>query len=907
MDWQKALVYDNETNRDLTPYVKSIRKVDNDYYDIIFENGYFHYSASRISYFTKPQEIDSRQYIFVVNEIPMQHIKKILQFGHFLKFEGENGFITTVRESDVKRLKNVKENKSIAEVINYLSEVAILDRETEGSNDDASFLETQIAQMDVRIDSTLASFLIGEEVIQRQDDNPIIAPFASNASQLKAIKNALTSNISIIEGPPGTGKTQTILNIIANLLIRDKTIAVVSGNNEATRNVFEKLKEKRLGSICAELGNKDNRDQFFSITHSKDELKEMLSIYRKAPSNNEIKEIESKVNDFYNAILEEAETRGRIRELEIEKRDNDIAMEGKEIKPPRFFNKSLSSANCLKLAAYVELLYSKKSANVVKKIKMRFKFGFWPQEDFKPGLLIDYLQNRYYTEKLREEKEKLDELESRYPKENEETLLSSYQDISNRKLLAYLNNKYKGLKDKQFSSNSYRYASDFTCHFPVVLSTTHSIQACKPSLGLFDYVIVDEASQVGLSSAVLALASCKNIVIVGDSKQLPHVIQNRLIEPLKGIRSRYKLPQHIDYIKYSLLESVKKKYGASIPNTLLNEHYRCDPDIIGFCNKRFYNNALVIHTCHNKGEGITIIETPAHSALGRTNERQAKIILEEILPHVDDKKDLGVVAPYRAQVELIQKTLNSPDILVDTVHKFQGKERATMVLSTTSDRTVLYEDPECIDFLNNPNLINVAFSRAKNRLYIIASKEALTQKGTLLEDISRYCNHNLLDYNRVDTSVYSIFDLMTNEYNKILEPLKKKVIKISNFESENIMWALLKNICDSGQYGLLSLCFNYPMRKIVDYNRIIDEKDRAFVLNPNTHCDFVLYSLIDKAISLIIEVDGKQHEEETQRLRDERKDKILDEFHINHIRIKTTSVEVEETIRKALSQSTASK
>ena len=71
-----------------------------------------------------------------------------------------------------------------------------------------------------------------------------IFPFGLNESQLEAVENAFSSQISIIEGPPGTGKTQTILNIIANILVNKKTVAIVSNNNPAVENVYEKMEKK---------------------------------------------------------------------------------------------------------------------------------------------------------------------------------------------------------------------------------------------------------------------------------------------------------------------------------------------------------------------------------------------------------------------------------------------------------------------------------------------------------------------------------------------------------------------------------------------------------------------------------------------------------------------------------------
>lgn len=68
--------------------------------------------------------------------------------------------------------------------------------------------------------------------------------------------------MSVIEGPPGTGKTQTILNIIANAVMRGESVAVVSNTNSATENVFEKLRKYNVDFIAAPLGNKTNKETF---------------------------------------------------------------------------------------------------------------------------------------------------------------------------------------------------------------------------------------------------------------------------------------------------------------------------------------------------------------------------------------------------------------------------------------------------------------------------------------------------------------------------------------------------------------------------------------------------------------------------------------------------------------------
>ena len=74
----------------------------------------------------------------------------------------------------------------------------------------------------------------------------------------------MENQISVIQGPPGTGKTQTILNIIANIILQGKTVQIVSNNNSATNNVYEKLCSPKynLGFIAATLGKSENKKSF---------------------------------------------------------------------------------------------------------------------------------------------------------------------------------------------------------------------------------------------------------------------------------------------------------------------------------------------------------------------------------------------------------------------------------------------------------------------------------------------------------------------------------------------------------------------------------------------------------------------------------------------------------------------
>lgn len=902
MDWQKYCVIDNKTHRDITDRIKNMHKsmIKSRYYVCFYiKEKEYEYSLDRLTCLKDPQVVDlADRYVFV-NGILQTDIVLILKFQDWYKIQYTSGAVETVHEKKLQLIKDRKKEPSVCNIIGYLTDIAANENDSlYQDEDEPNFLEKQLSSIPILENTVLSALISDKEIKAIQDDGPIIAPFSSNESQLKATHNALHHNISEIQGPPGTGKTQTILNIISNLLIRGKTIAVVSGNNEATRNVYEKLQKEGLGEICAFLGNKENIKEFFSQDHSKTQMLEYAESFRHRIDAHELRLLERAVLEIYRDINEKAKLKAEIDELRIEKEINDESYSKDTLKRPSKLKKKMSAKCCLELAALLEAA-TIKAPSLLTRLKLFLFYKIDLKKELDISMIIDYLQNRYYVEKLKENEETLRKIERRYSDNKNKETLEKFQKASKAYLMSSLLQKYSSFKEKKYYASSYRKHQSFVAHYPIVLSTTHSLNSCSPEGVLYDYVIIDESSQVNLTSAAIALSRAKRAIIVGDSKQLPHIVPENLKGPLEMIKEKYSVPSFFDYTRNSLLESIQIKYDSQLPITLLNEHYRCDPEIIGFCNKRFYDGNLVIETEHHDKGGITIIETPSHTAEGRCNRRQAEIIRSEILP-TEKENEVGIVAPYRKQVALIKDYIRDESILVDTVHKFQGKERDTMILSTTADRTVISDDPEHIDFLNNPNLINVAISRAKKHLYVIASSEALSQEGTLLCDLAKYVSCYCQNSNKIKTKVYSVFDLMYDEYSPILQDMKNRILKVSDFQSENIIATIIDEICRSKKYGLLSFKHNYPLRKIVNPKDYENPEERNFILSPGSHCDFILFDKLNKRIRLCIEVDGKQHEEKIQKGRDEKKDSILHQADLKVIRIKTTDLNVKERIEEAL-------
>jgi superfamily I DNA and/or RNA helicase len=134
-------------------------------------------------------------------------------------------------------------------------------------------------------------------------------------------------------------------------------------------------------------------------------------------------------------------------------------------------------------------------------------------------------------------------------------------------------------------------------------SSTFSSTNSFPPGTVFDYVIVDEASQVDLATGCLALTCAKNTVAVGDAKQLPNVLPAPTKDALEGLFVATKLSPSVNAATNSFLQSICSTLPKA-PQTLLKEHYRCHPKIANFLNQKFYGGKLIVLTSDQGEEGV---------------------------------------------------------------------------------------------------------------------------------------------------------------------------------------------------------------------------------------------------------------------------------------------------------------
>ena len=374
-------------------------------------------------------------------------------------------------------------------------------------------------------------------------------------------------------------------------------------------------------------------------------------------------------------------------------------------------------------------------------------------------------------------------------------------------------------------------SKEFTFEYPIIFSTTYSIGKCFNRNYKFDYLIIDEASQVDLITGALALYSAKNAVIVGDRKQLPNVIPSDSLSKIEEFSKKYNISSDYDYTKQSFLTSIIESLDY-VNKVLLKEHYRCHPKIINFCNKKFYNNELVILT-EDKGEEDVMkvyITVKGSHARGHYNQRQIDVIYKEIMPELKQKlseDEIGIVSPYNEQKIRLQDAINNEDIQVDTVHKYQGREKDAIIITTVNN--------QISEFIDDPKMLNVAITRSKRFLRLVVSNE-ICEKDSNINNLIKYIKYN--NFEVVKSNVKSIFDLLYKE-NRLarLKYLKDKK-RISLYDSENIAYSEIENILND--YNGLDMAAHIPLLRILDNTNLLNKDELKYVVNEWTHVDFII-------------------------------------------------------------------
>lgn len=670
--------------------------------------------------------------------------------------------------------------------------------------------------------TALAALLAGDPTADGAAAGDLLTVSPLSEAQRAAVVSALSNQLTVVTGPPGTGKSELVLNLVANGLIRGETVLVASRNNKAVDVVVERFRGLTDEATMVRVGRSSFRGQAIAL------MRKVVAGVR-PPAASEVARAQVDLDavrrdraDLINAARDRtaADSRcsrseqqweeaarslaaaevGVAREEAVEpgpvSLDEVVALRtwlearaagrrsiierlASMIKPerpikstrsvvalwraksPRLFRAEVESASWADLVAIAQHAeYIKRAALAWRQLQDDSMFAAMQRS---PQSLSDAVEAVTAREA---------NAGRRYLAVERQRVLADLPHEEQQKLAEYLravdqlsgSERLGGRMYAQLKALESRLFADVQRVFPVWAITTLTARSNLPQEpGLFDLLIVDEASQCDLPSAFPLLARAKRAVVIGDDKQLIHVT------PLRPEAEQALAVEHglgaeelvnYSYRDVSLFTRARHIVTDRSAMTLLDEHYRSHPLIIGFSNHRFYGGRLSVFT---EPERLIVASGPGNSAVRWTdvagvtvrpstgsayNDAEVDGVVRAVGDLIRDEGptvSIGVVTPFRAQKERITRelarrfdttTLESHKVIVDTAHGFQGDERDVIVFSTVISSGAR---PGTVGFVEgNPNLFNVAVTRARSLLVIVGDEGVCKSRDGLLGDLARY-------------------------------------------------------------------------------------------------------------------------------------------------------------------------
>lgn len=664
-----------------------------------------------------------------------------------------------------------------------------------------------------------------------------------NLDQLLAINNAMKYPLAYIQGPPGTGKTNTIINTIVTAFFNERTVLFASYNNHPINSVFEKLidmeyRGRKIPFPVLRVGNMDKLKEAIEYIKNVYSQVQKIAIYESTLDRNKDTRIErakklSELLKKYEDVLDLKERRETL----------DRMME--------YQNRMKAS---LKTTLFQEDLQGRQLRQVQNKISALGEVTDREALELVDSDLEELYKYLFYTsaryiKRLGEEKYR----ELRYILFEEE---EDKQVISFSKYL----NKTANVKKLQRI-------------FPIVITTCISAHKLGEPEPMFDMTIIDEASQCNTAVSLVPVIRGENLMLVGDPQQLNPVI---LLDEMANqkLRKRYQVADEYDYRKNSIYKTFLACDAVS-DEVLLHNHYRCNPKIIGFNNKKYYNSKLNICSKSTETKPLVFIDVKSdRSDLKNTADREVEEIVRYACLNRD--KAIGVITPFVNQKKRIEEAIKREkldNVACGTVHAFQGDEKDVVLFSTAITSQTQAGTYEWLK--NNKELINVATSRAREKLIVLSDYENLTR---LHQKDGEDDLFELVEYVRKN-----------GESQVTKKHVNSRALGVKPFSTATED-AFMSNLNHALENIWLSQN-RYHVKKEVAISQVFENNVNYSDLFYSGRFDFVVYERqgqIDMPV-LAIELDGKEHfEDEVVKNRDRKKNEICRAHNMQIIRVENS-------------------
>lgn len=253
---------------------------------------------------------------------------------------------------------------------------------------------------------------------------------------------------------------------------------------------------------------------------------------------------------------------------------------------------------------------------------------------------------------------------------------------------------------------------------------------------MFDVAIIDEVCKATLPEILSPLVISKKAVLLGDPKQLPPVFCSEEQEIIRSI-------QNCNLNRFMYIDSL---FNECKKASVLDTQYRMSNQIGGMISDLFYDGSLKNGRNEDVEDGLSwITYEPSNDWPISTeelsdrpkiyNDDECRIVadlVKQIISEGNPNTTVAVIAPYRAQISFLRKVcIDSDRVKIDTVDGFQGKESDVVIFSVTRTKG-------SYRFLADDRRVNVALSRARDRIFIVGNRE-YSEKEPLLKTIMGNC------------------------------------------------------------------------------------------------------------------------------------------------------------------------
>jgi hypothetical protein len=539
-------------------------------------------------------------------------------------------------------------------------------------------------------------------------DTPL--PEVLSDAQSSVLDAAAKYPLSIVSGPPGTGKSFTIACLALREFSKGNSVLVVSQNQHAADVVRRKLIDQ--------MGIEPGLTVLGSEQGISPEVKSQIKLMLTLRGNKQISELKN-VNRELTRLSQQ-----RIQlESTFDEKMNSLK-QGEEHKTSlwklKFWNFGLYRND--KKADLLSTKYSNLES-LDEKIK---------------GLIVKFMAVHY--------------------RETAKKLVCNADSRKSLELFAKsLTARNQHYQEKYYKQVNFAHVLKGIPFWFSSLGNLHRLLPLQKEL--FDLVVIDEATQCNMAVCLPALQRAKRVVVLGDPKQLKHVSfvsfeQQQILAELHDLNSS---DISHNFRGNSVLDYAQSACELAEQSSLLDEHFRSHPQIIQFSNSEFYQNELKIMTERptNRQRSVEIINVNGKRLSKGVNKQEADAVLSQLQSIITEQRKLpetevhtlGVLAFFSSQASYIEKmvfnevSLNDMrrhNIRVGSPFSFQGEERNHMLISCSVDAKT---SGNSYTYLNRDDVFNVAITRARDFQTLFTSCELDALKsGSKLKAYLKYVN-----------------------------------------------------------------------------------------------------------------------------------------------------------------------